>query len=97
MDYKCFHQHPCTFNFATHIFTVIAIIWINFGIKSFEPCMYIMGNGNDMLVRIPSWKCPDEKHDFNNVFPPMQPIDTVLASLKQASSVQPVGDTANNR
>ena len=59
--------------------------------------MYIMGNGNDMLVRIPSWEFPDEKHDFDNVFPPMQLIATGLANLKQASSVQPIGDTANNR
>ena len=60
--------------------------------------MCVMGNGNDMLVRIPSWKFPDEKHDFNNVIP-VQPgySSAGLANLKQASWVQPIGDTANNR
>ena len=27
--------------------------------------MCIMGNGNDSPVCIPSWKFPDEKHEFN--------------------------------
>ena len=27
--------------------------------------MCIMGNGNDSPACIPSWKFPDEKHEFN--------------------------------
>ena len=40
---------------------ILAVIWLNFDIKTLsyaEIC--IMGNSNDPLAHIPSWKFPDE-------------------------------------
>ena len=62
-DFKHFHQHPHLILLATFspLLMILAIICLNFDIKTLSCAeMCIMGNSNDPLAHIPSWRFPDE-------------------------------------